>query len=137
LIAFCLYNLLVIVFSISFRKIFNLYSLIASRGTSDMNAGDILKRYIQGERSFPKVDLREAELIDVNLSLVDFSQADLRCSRLGKTNFSQATFREADLSEAILWGTNLSEADFFRAVLREADLTGAKLTQACLEEANL
>lgn len=43
-----------------------------------MQVEEILKRYAAGERNFQRIDLREAELIKVNLSTADLTKADLR-----------------------------------------------------------
>jgi uncharacterized protein YjbI with pentapeptide repeats len=59
-----------------------------------MKTEQFLQRYSAGERAFPQIDLREAELVKVNLSKVDLTAADLRQSRLGRTNLSGACLRE-------------------------------------------
>ncbi|MES1024369.1 pentapeptide repeat-containing protein [Gloeocapsa sp. BRSZ] len=61
-----------------------------------MDVDKILQRYAAGERSFHKVDWREADLTNISLQGVDFSHADLRQARFGKTDFSQACFKATD-----------------------------------------
>ncbi|MGD1920454.1 MAG: pentapeptide repeat-containing protein, partial [Pleurocapsa sp.] len=48
----------------------------------------ILKRYLAGERNFSQINLREAELVKVNLSNINLTAADLREARLGRSNLS-------------------------------------------------
>ena len=47
-----------------------------------MKKETILARYSSGERDFTRIELREAELIKLNLSDADFTAADLRQARL-------------------------------------------------------
>ena len=43
-----------------------------------MEVKKLLQQYSAGKRAFPKTSLREAELVQVNLSKIDLTAADLR-----------------------------------------------------------
>jgi uncharacterized protein YjbI with pentapeptide repeats len=123
---------------------------------------ELLERYAQGEREFPKVllnecnlagaqipriVLRQASLNIVNLSTANLSHSDLEgaslnVSRFSGTNLSQANLRQvqlnvANLIRAILVGADLSDASLIRAELLRADLSNANLNRANLSEADL
>jgi uncharacterized protein YjbI with pentapeptide repeats len=88
------------------------------------------------------LDLREADLFNVNLSFADLSKAALDGAVLSHANLSQANLREAGLIRAILIKANVREADLSRARLGsvrllEANLTGANLSEADLRLARL
>ena len=60
-----------------------------------MNLNDILQQYAQGERTFHRVDLREAEILNQNLQNLDFTQADLRQASAGEGNTPSAARRDS------------------------------------------
>lgn len=93
---------------------------MAALGRGKMIVGDA---YSELER----VDLRGAELSELNLPRVCFAHANL-----DDANFAGANLANADFSGATLRNTNLSGAN-----LREADLTGALLDGADLSKAKL
>jgi Pentapeptide repeats (8 copies) len=74
-----------------------------------------------------KVDLRGADLPDVNLSHFCFAGANLEGANLAGANLTEARFADAVLKDADLTG----------AKLRDADLTGTDLTGAKLDGADL
>ena len=99
-----------------------------------------------------KADLREANLIGVNLRGADLREANLigvnlRGAYLSKANLSEADLSGADLKRAdlsgadlrgaALRGVNLRYADLIHVDLRYVNLIGADLTGAKLLEANL
>ena len=88
------------------------------------------------------VDLREANLGEVNLAGADLSHANLREADLNNANLSKASLVGADLSGANLAGADLSdtdlhEANLSRAYLADANLAGANLCGATLYDAHL
>jgi hypothetical protein len=111
-----------------------------------------LAQYEAGERVFHKIDLSEANLAGVSLTLADlqesvFTWADLRDASLYHVNLNYAKLRFANLTgvklrSASLQGTdftsaNLTGADLSWANLRGANLTGANLTDVNLQNAVL
>lgn len=113
---------------------------------------DIKTQYNQGERDFPKmqlrrIDLRNSNLKGINLQGSDLSYADLRDADLSNANLSNCYFNEANLSGANLTGANLTGAylikayltktDFKKAVLKETYFTGSFLTKANFMKADL
>lgn len=88
-----------------------------------MDGKELKRRYEQGDRSFPKAQLQNADLTWLILSDADFTAAN---------------FYSANLSGATLKGVNLSKgANFSFANLSRVDLTRANLCGANLEGANL
>jgi len=77
-------------------------------------------------------DLREANLIDMNLSGVNLSSANLSDAQL-----TGARIDLADLSRANLSGANLIESYLLRANLYGAKISNANFSRAKLIEANL
>jgi uncharacterized protein YjbI with pentapeptide repeats len=113
---------------------------------------DIQTQYDQGERDFPKlqlrrIDLRNSKLRGINLAGSDLSYADLRDVDLTNANLNNCYLNEANLSGANLSGANLKGAylikayltkvDFKKAILKEAYLTGSFLTKADFTKADL
>ncbi|BAQ60530.1 pentapeptide repeat family protein [Geminocystis sp. NIES-3708] len=113
---------------------------------------DIQTQYNQGERDFPKlqlrrIDLRNNKLRGINLAGSDLSYADLRDVDLTNANLSNCYLNEANLSGANLSGANLKGAylikayltrvSFKKAILKETYLTGSFLTKADLSQADL
>lgn len=84
-----------------------------------------------------KVDLRGANLRDVDLSANDLRSADLRGANLQGAVLYQTILRLADLRRTNLKNANLQGADLRGANLSEADLRGASLVGANLDEALL
>lgn len=89
--------------------------------------GEFVRLYVEGERDFPKTDLRGANLQGANLRHIRLIMADLRWANL----------RGANLREAKLCGADLRETDLREADLRGANLQGAKLIGARLAGAKL
>lgn len=82
-------------------------------------------------------DLREANLSNLSLNVVDFYRADLSNANLRKTllsaaDLSWAVLREADISQA-----NLSLADLGNAKLHSANLNAADLRKTTMNNAEL
>jgi hypothetical protein len=79
-------------------------------------------KWLRGETSGERANLRSADL----------SGADLSGANLSGANLSGANLSGADLSGANLSGANLSGANLSGANLRSADLSGADLSGADL-----
>ena len=71
-------------------------------------------------------NLRNAVLIQADLSGANLRKADLSGANLSKANLSKANLGGANLSFAVLTKTNLSGADLSEAKLSNADIWGAK-----------
>ncbi len=114
-------------------------------------AYEIIKYYAEGEKKFPKSNLRKALLIGVTLTGVNlngsnFRKANLKGSNLSnssliKTNFtladlSKSILKEVNLSKSILDGANLREARLDKTNFQGASLKQADLTEACLSQAD-
>jgi uncharacterized protein YjbI with pentapeptide repeats len=84
------------------------------------------RRWIAGDGSGERANLRRADLSGADLSGANLSGANL-----------YANLYDADLRGANLSGADLSEADLYRADLRSADLRGAYLRGADLDRAKL
>ena len=92
-------------------------------------------------------DLSDANLVEANLTDINFRQVclqgvQLQCSLLPGASFRSADLDEADLSDAQLDGADLryaqlTSAQLVKASLRGADLRGARLDFANLREADL
>ncbi len=117
------------------------------RFSGHVKGHELVRRYQQGGRSFPRADLRLADLEGADLRQVDLSGANLAGANLKRANLFQANLEEADLSQANLeetglFQTNLRGADLRKANLRraylcKADLMGAKLTTDQLAQAKI
>jgi hypothetical protein len=84
-----------------------------------------------------RVDLRGAELNELNLPRVCFAHANLDDAKLVKANLANATMSETTLRNTDLSGANLREADLTGALLDGAILRGADLSKAKLQDAQL
>ena len=89
------------------------------------------------ESELERVDLRGAELNDLNLPKVCFAHANLAGAILRRANLSNATLLETTLRGTNLSNADLREADLTRALLDGAILRGADLSNAKLEDAHL
>ena len=98
------------------------------------------------------VDLRYAELFDIDLGGVkllganlrgaNLRNADLRRTDFSRTTFAEADLRRANLNDAILTGADFSFVDFSDATLagtnlNDANLSGAKLIRVNLSSSSL
>lgn len=81
-------------------------------------------------RNLAGIDLRGAELADIELSRVSLVGADLREARLRGVNFADSLLRGLDASGAELLGCSFGRARLVKAKLRGADLTGSTLFAA-------
>ena len=111
--------------------------------TTELN--DILSkhdRWLKGDPSGVRANLRGADLSSADLSYADLSYEDLSYANLSYADLSGANLRTADLrgadlSYADLSGANLRSADLSYANLRTADLRGTRNLNcpiACPEE---
>jgi hypothetical protein len=89
------------------------------------------------ESELERVDLRGAELNDLNLPKVCFARANLDGATLRRANLSNATLLETSLRDTDLSAADLRAADFTRAFLDGTILRGADLSNAKLEDADL
>ncbi len=78
------------------------------------------------------MDMRGANLCEVNLQGSNLYQTQLQGANLKRANLSQAILTAANLNGANLTGANLKQA-----ILCAANLEGANLTEANLDGANL
>lgn len=83
------------------------------------------------------VDLRQAQLMHVNLIDANLENAmligcDLSDARLDRANLKRANLFSSKLTLAILRGANLEEANLKRAVLTETNFENANLHRAIL-----
>ncbi|NEQ66149.1 MAG: pentapeptide repeat-containing protein [Symploca sp. SIO2D2] len=92
-----------------------------------MDAGELLRLYAQGERSFVGANFCNLHLSGANLSGANLSGANLSRADLCDANLSNANLRGADFSRAYLCRAYLSKADLSRADLRGTDLRGTDL----------
>lgn len=96
-----------------------------------MNSKELKRRYEQGDRSFPKAQLQNADLTWLTLSDADFT-----ASNFYGANLSGATLKAVNLSEGANFSfSNLSRVDFTNANLCGANLEGANLDGAILTDA--
>ena len=83
------------------------------------------------------VDLREAFLMEKNLSKIDLIGANLQGAYLRRANLKKAHLNQAHLEGANLWEAHMEEAALIGANLEGADLHKAHLDGAFLYEAHL
>ncbi|WP_299484479.1 pentapeptide repeat-containing protein [Acaryochloris sp. IP29b_bin.137] len=103
---------------------------------------DLTARYEAGERNFAQINLKDAALPGIVLTLADLQKAnlvwcDLRKSSLSHANLTSAQLRHADLTEANLQGAKLQGTDLQGAKLRGANLSWAVLRGTNLTDADL
>jgi uncharacterized protein YjbI with pentapeptide repeats len=82
-------------------------------------------------------DLRQAELVKIDLDEVNLSGANLRCANLAWADLLDADLHEADLSNANLTAAKLVHADLRGAKLQNANFSNAHIGDADLAKANL
>jgi uncharacterized protein YjbI with pentapeptide repeats len=92
---------------------------------------DLLRRYAKGERSFPAIELSDADLAGVTLDGAKFE----RWSWFFSANFEGASlrgtsFRECNVKCANFQRADLTGASFELAAVESADFDGAKLEGA-------
>jgi len=117
-----------------------------------MDANEVLRRYVAGDRNFrfallegislkgadlSGTDLLGAFLSNANLTDANLNQAKLNAADLRFTNLSGANLSEVNLYFAFLSNANLNEANLNRANLNKADLSFTNLSNANLNRANL
>ncbi len=88
------------------------------------------------------VELRDADLSEVNLSGQHLANVKLQGTHLDKAVLAHANLSKADLSNSTICNADLSDADLFAtqmeyALLEGSDLFGAKLNAALLSRAIL
>ena len=84
---------------------------------------ELIRRYARGERTFPDIDLCDADLSGVMLDGADFAP------------FSW--FSDTDFSGASLRGTSFRSCNVKCATFRDADLAGANFEEAAIESIDL
>jgi uncharacterized protein YjbI with pentapeptide repeats len=97
----------------------------------------LLLHYRIGERNFPAIDLREANLSGADLSGANLSGANFEIANLGGANLSNANLRRANFNVARLNGINLRRANLTEATLNVTNLARADLRGAILVNADL
>lgn len=84
-----------------------------------------------------RVDLREAQLDNMNLAHVNFSGVMLARAQLKGTRLVHSNLRGAKLTASDMTGADLSGADMYRAVLYKAILAQTRLIKANFTRSNL
>jgi uncharacterized protein YjbI with pentapeptide repeats len=122
------------------------------RDISISDAGEIMRRYKNGDRNFQGANLSFLDLTGVNLSHANLIGANLQNANLTHANLNQAKLVVANLSHTEMTGANLQRVklvganlqhtllnycDLRRADLSDADLSQAQLISANLKDANL
>ncbi|MEB3288667.1 MAG: pentapeptide repeat-containing protein [Leptolyngbya sp.] len=102
-----------------------------------MSVKDLLAEYAEGRRQFHSLDLRESNLANAKLVMINLEESSLQRATLTGTNLAGATLNHVDFSSANLTNANLIAADLVRARLSNANLTGAVFSGANLSGANL
>lgn len=97
----------------------------------------IIKKYINGETNFEKLELSQILLNGVSLKGVKLNKSNLRQANLNNSNLSNASLVRANLALAALELATLSHVNFQRACLIEANLRRSNLEQANFQGANL
>lgn len=97
-----------------------------------MDASDVLRQYVAGQRNF-----REARLAGINLNEADLREVDLSRALLSQATLSGAILSRANLHKANLCGGSLNRANLSGADLTGINLTRAKLSAVTLKEADL
>ncbi len=82
-------------------------------------------------------DLREAQILDADLSKAMFHHANLSNVYYANTDLTESSFRDADLSKAWLYEARFTGADLSYAKLSGAMLQGAVMTKMNLHNVNL
>lgn len=82
-------------------------------------------------------DLREANLVNVNLERADLSRTDLSGAKLVNANLLSADFHYARLCGTNLTGSKPVAARFIRANIEEADFTRSSMTDAIFKNSSL
>ena len=88
------------------------------------------------------LDLRDAELMNMNLENVNLAEADLKKANLSFTNFKNANFAFSNLDSAIFSfanfeGANFTAAHLENAYLEDANLIGTRFSGTNLKNARL
>lgn len=104
----------------------------AAKISGHVQAQELVRRYVRGERCFARADLRFADLQGADLRQINLMGADLTGANLRRANLFQANLQEANLSQA-----NLEAVGLYQANLAGADLSKANLRRAYLGKANL
>lgn len=116
---------------------------VSAPGEPEMNAqtaalvAQVIAEYEAGNRNFAGIDLKEALLLGVNLTLADLHDANFVWSNLSKAGLGHANLDGAQLRHANLQGANLQGAKLQGTDLAGANLTGANLSWAVLRGTNL
>ena len=93
------------------------------------------------DKSCPRCQLADADLVHADLRNANLSSADLQRVNLSRARLDGADLRDADLRFSSLKGASLRGADLRNSLLmgtdlRQADLTGALLDQHALDESH-
>ncbi len=93
---------------------------------------------IPAEQDFRRLNLRYADLSDLDLSNCNFENMDLEGAQFTNTNLYNANFTNANLAEAIFTRANLSNAKLIRTKMSitafsYATLNGADLSEIIVE----
>jgi superfamily I DNA and RNA helicase len=104
---------------------------------SATETGEILQRYMAGDRNFAGVDLRGMQLAGINLSGANLIGAMLNGADLSYSQLDGAKLVIADLTQANLTGASLKKAKLVGAILNQANLTDTDLTYSDLTDVDL
>lgn len=113
-----------------------------SEHLTPMAVATLLAEYADGRRQFHNLDLRESNLANTKLMMVNLEESSLQRANLTSANLAGATLNHVDLTSANLTNANLIAADLVRARLASANLngavfSGANLSGASMRKANL
>ena len=113
---------------------------IPGAGAQALGGDGALSRLLE-QRSCPRCQLAEADLVHADLRAVDLRGGQLQRANLGQARLDGARLNSADLSGTSLLGASLRGADLRGARLegtdlRQADLSGALLDPGALARAH-
>ena len=97
-----------------------------------MNGYSQLRSLIQQRVRAQDLDMKDAELREVNLSTLWSENVDLRAVDMSRTNLRNTRFSNCSLADA-----NLQDTDWFKATLRMCVLDGAECSGAHFDSARI
>lgn len=118
------------------------YRTITKMDADQFSRQQMAEKYIAGRRSFERIDLREAQLKDLQLSgalfcWADFTGVSLCRAQLDNANFTGAMMWRAQLQDASFRWANLHQTVMVRCDAAGANFTGANLHRTDLRLSNL
>ncbi len=102
-----------------------------------LSVKEILERYKKGERDFPNIVCKGADLLGTDLSGCNFSHSDLSFTDFSRSSFVGCDFTEANLEWSDFTFSNLSKSIFYKANISWSVLNNAIVDKADFSKANL